>query len=79
MCNNFLQQMEIDALEQLISEDEKVQGQIVGDGFRTCLMVFRVTGVVAGGDEVYRHSSTWVVVGIVRAHLNAREPLLPSC
>jgi hypothetical protein len=28
MCNNFLQQMEIDALEQLISEDVKVQGQI---------------------------------------------------
>jgi hypothetical protein len=29
MCNNFLQQMEIDALEQLISEDVKVQGQIL--------------------------------------------------
>jgi hypothetical protein len=28
MCNNFLQQMEIDALEQLNSEDVKVQGQI---------------------------------------------------
>jgi hypothetical protein len=28
MCNNFLQQMEIDALGQLISEDVKVQGQI---------------------------------------------------
>jgi hypothetical protein len=28
MCNNFLQQMEIDALEQLISEDVKVHGQI---------------------------------------------------
>jgi hypothetical protein len=24
MCNNFLQQMEIDALEQLINEDMKV-------------------------------------------------------
>jgi hypothetical protein len=33
MCNNFLQQMEIDALEQLISEDVKVQGQI------SCVMV----------------------------------------
>jgi hypothetical protein len=33
MCNNFLQQMEIDALEQLISEDVKVQGQIL------CVMV----------------------------------------
>jgi hypothetical protein len=33
MCNNFLQQMEIDALEQLISEDMKVQGQI------SCVMV----------------------------------------
>jgi hypothetical protein len=33
MCNNFLQQMEIDALEQLISEDVKVQGQI------SCMMV----------------------------------------
>jgi hypothetical protein len=33
MCNNFLQQMEIDALEQLIGEDVKVQGQI------SCLMV----------------------------------------
>jgi hypothetical protein len=28
MCNNFLQQMEIDALEQLISEDVKVHGQM---------------------------------------------------
>jgi hypothetical protein len=28
--------MEIDALEQLISEDVKVQGKIVHDGFRTC-------------------------------------------
>jgi hypothetical protein len=33
MCDNFLQQMEIDALEQLISEDVKVQGQI------SCVMV----------------------------------------
>jgi hypothetical protein len=33
MCNNFLQQMEIDALEQLISEDVKVQGHI------SCVMV----------------------------------------
>jgi hypothetical protein len=33
MCNNFLQQMEIGALEQLISEDVKVQGQI------SCVMV----------------------------------------
>jgi hypothetical protein len=33
MCNNFLRQMEIDALEQLISEDVKVQGQI------SCVMV----------------------------------------
>jgi hypothetical protein len=33
MCNNFLQQMKIDALEQLISEDVKVQGQI------SCVMV----------------------------------------
>jgi hypothetical protein len=41
--------MEIDALEQLISEHVKVQGQIVRDGFRTYLMLFRiVTGVVAG-------------------------------
>jgi hypothetical protein len=48
MCNNFLQQIEIDALEQLISADVKVKRQIVRDGFRTCLMVFRiVTGVVA--------------------------------
>jgi hypothetical protein len=86
MCNNFLQQIEIDALEQLISEDVKVQGQIVRDGFRTCLMVFRivagvvagvgvgvVAGVIAGGDEVYQHHSS------TRAHLNARGPLLPSC
>jgi hypothetical protein len=93
MCNNFLQQMKIDALAQLISEDVKVQGQIVCDGFTTCLMVFRiitgvvvgvvtrvVTGVVAGGDEVYQHhSSARVVAGGVRAHLNARGPLLPSC
>jgi hypothetical protein len=75
--------MEIDALEQLISEDVKVQGQIVSDRFRTCLMVFRivvrvVAGVVAGGDEVYHHSSAWVVTGGVRAHLYARGPLLPS-
>jgi hypothetical protein len=60
----------------MISEDVKIQGQIVHDGFRTCLMVFRiVTGVVAGvvagvfagvitrGDEVYHHSSAWVVAG----------------
>jgi hypothetical protein len=33
MFDNFLQQMEIDALEQLISEDVKVQGQI------SCVMV----------------------------------------
>jgi hypothetical protein len=33
MCNNFLQQMEIDALEQLICENVKVQGQI------SCVMV----------------------------------------
>jgi hypothetical protein len=92
MCNNFLQQMEIDALEQLISEDVKVQGQVVRDGFRTCIMVFGivagvvvgvVTGVVAGvdagGDEVYQHhSSTRVVVGGVHVHLNAHGLLLPS-
>jgi hypothetical protein len=71
MCNNFLQQMEIDAIQQLISEDVKVQGQIVRDGFRTCLMVFRivtgvvaraidgvVVGVIAGGDGVYQHHSS---------------------
>jgi hypothetical protein len=58
--------MKIDALEQLISEDANVHEQIMCDGFRTCIMVFRiVTGVVAGvvagfvarvvasGDEVY--------------------------
>jgi hypothetical protein len=92
MCNNILQQMEIDALEQLISEDVKVQGQIVRDGFRTCLMVFRivagvgagivagvVAGIVAGGDEVYQHhSSAWLIAGEVCAHLNALGPLLPS-
>jgi hypothetical protein len=33
MCNNFLQQIEIGALEQLISEDVKVHGQI------SCMMV----------------------------------------
>jgi hypothetical protein len=84
MCNNFLQQMEIDALEQLISEDVNVQGQIVLDAFKTCLVVFRiivrvVVGVTAGGDEVYQHhSSARVVTRGVRAHLNARGPLLPS-
>jgi hypothetical protein len=92
MCNNFLQQMEIDALEKLINEDGKAQGQIVCDGFKTCLMVFRnvatvvaevvagvVVGVVAGGDEVYQHhSSARVITGGVRAHLNVRGPLLPS-
>jgi hypothetical protein len=88
MCNNFLQQMEIDALEQLISEDVKVQGQIMRDGFITCLMVFRivagvitgvVVGVVTGGDEVYQHHSyTRVVAGEVRAHINVCGPLLPS-
>jgi hypothetical protein len=63
--------MEIDALEQLISEDVKVQGQIVRDGFRNCLMVFKiitrvvagvvagvVVGVLTGGDEVYQHHSS---------------------
>jgi hypothetical protein len=38
--------MEIDALEQLISKDVKVQGQIVLDGFRTCLTVV-IASVVA--------------------------------
>jgi hypothetical protein len=83
MCSNFLQQIEIDALEQLISEDVKVQGQIVRDGFRTFLMVFKivagvVAGVVARGDEVYHHSSVRVVGGGAHAHLNACGPLLPS-
>jgi hypothetical protein len=36
-----------------------------------------VAGVVAGRDEVYHHSSTWVIAGGVRAHLNARGSLLP--
>jgi hypothetical protein len=63
--------MEIDALEKLISEDVKVQRQIVRDGFRTCLMVFRIVagvavGVIAGGDEVYHHCFAWVVAGGVR-------------
>jgi hypothetical protein len=91
MCNNFLQQTKTDALEQLISEDVKVQGQIMCDGFRTCLMVFRIVAevvagviarvvarVVAGGDEVYHHSSARVVAGGVCAHHNTRGPLLPS-
>jgi hypothetical protein len=82
--------MDIDALEQLISEDVKLQGQIVRDGFKTCLMIFRiiagvvagvvtgvVAGVITGVDEVYQHSSAWVVAGGVRAHLNACGPLLP--
>jgi hypothetical protein len=89
MCNNFLQQMKIDALEQLISQNVKVQGKIMRDGFRTCLMVFRiiigvvarvVAGVVTGGDEVYQHhSSARVVARGVRAHLNACGLLLLSC
>jgi hypothetical protein len=38
-----------------------------------------VVGVVDGGDEVYQHhSSARVIVGGVRAHLNACGPLLPS-
>jgi hypothetical protein len=37
MCNNFLQQMEIDALKQLISEYVKVQGQI------SCVMVSKLS------------------------------------
>jgi hypothetical protein len=38
-----------------------------------------VATVVARGDEVYQHhSSARVVAGGVRAHLNARGPLLPS-
>jgi hypothetical protein len=38
-----------------------------------------VARVVAGGDEVYQHhSSARVIVGGVRAHLNACGPLLPS-
>jgi hypothetical protein len=46
-------------------------------------MVFRIiigvfAGVVTGGDEVYHHSSARVIVGVVRAHLNARGPLLSS-
>jgi hypothetical protein len=46
-------------------------------------MVFRivvgvVVGVFVGEDEVYQHSSTRVVAGGVRAHLNVLGPLLPS-
>jgi hypothetical protein len=79
MCSNFLKQMEIDALELMISEGVKVQGQIVHDGLWTCLMAFRiVTIVVTGGDKVYHHSSARVVARGVRTHLNARGPLLPS-
>jgi hypothetical protein len=68
----------------LISGDVKMQGQIVRDGFRTCLMVFWivagvVAGVVTGGDEVYHHSSTRVIAGVVRAHLNARGTLVTLC
>jgi hypothetical protein len=54
------------------------------DGFRTCLIVFRivvgvVARVIAEGDEVYQHhSSARVIAGGVHAHLNARGPLLPS-
>jgi hypothetical protein len=62
------------------------------DGFRTCLMVFGivagvvvgvvarvVAGVIAGRDEAYQHHSyARVIAGGVRAHLNARGPLLPS-
>jgi hypothetical protein len=76
--------MEIHALEQLNSEDVKVQGKIVRDAFRTCLMVFRivagvVAGVIAGGDEVYQHHFSARVVAVgVHAHLNACGPLLPS-
>jgi hypothetical protein len=56
----------------------------VHDGFRTCLMVFRivagvVAGVVTGGDEVYPHSLARVITGGVYTHLNARGTLLPSC
>jgi hypothetical protein len=79
--------MEIDALEQLISEDVKVQGQI------SCVIVSELASwsseslpesspellPVAGGDEVYQHhSSARVVARGVRAHLNACGPLLPS-
>jgi hypothetical protein len=52
------------------------------DGFRTCLMVFRivggvVAGVIAGGKEIYQHhSSARVITGGVCAHLNARGPRL---
>jgi hypothetical protein len=85
MCNNFLQQMEIDTLEQSISEDLKVQGQI------SCVMVSELASWSSEsspellpesspeGDEVYQHySSSRVVAGGVRAHLNVRGPLLPS-
>jgi hypothetical protein len=69
--------MEIDALEQLISEDVKVQEQIMCDGFKTRLMVFRIViGVVVG---VVTGVVARVVTRGVRAHLNAYGPLLPSC
>jgi hypothetical protein len=61
MCNNFLHQMQIDALEQLISEDVKVQGQIVHDGFRTCLMVFRIVARFVTG--WVRSTSTTLLLG----------------
>jgi hypothetical protein len=52
----------------------------VCDGFRACLVVFRVVagvvaGVVDGGHEVYQYHSARVVTGGV---LNPCGPLLPS-
>jgi hypothetical protein len=37
-----------------------------------------VAGVVTEGNEVYHHYFVRIVVGTVRAHLNARGPHLPS-
>jgi uncharacterized membrane protein YeaQ/YmgE (transglycosylase-associated protein family) len=57
-----------------------VAGVVAGVVIRVVVGV--VTGVVAevvtGRDEVYHHSSARLVTGGVRAHLNARGPLLPS-
>jgi hypothetical protein len=66
MCNNFLQQMEIDALEQLISEYVKVQGQI------SCVMVLELASwssessqelLSESSEEEMRSTSTTLLLG----------------
>jgi hypothetical protein len=64
--------MEINALEQLISEDVKVQGQIMRDGLRTSLMVFRIV------PELLSESSSELLPESLPEEMRSTTNLLPG-